>query len=179
MGKYIGKSALVAEIKDLYEDIDKCIGDLVLARSKHDQCGISDAHWKMETLMVNTQQVLSYILRHLEVKKVDLEKELSYEDYKSFFEKYPDLSDDWGFDETWTCAKYFFELGLKVKQESNDEVKIGETQIYLEDDGGEPPYEGKQWLDFSCMEYEIPKTLFKDGDNVEILIRKAQKGKNI
>lgn len=57
-----------------------------------------------------------------------------------------------------------------------DEVKIGETQIYLEDDGGEQPYDGKQWLDLSCTEYEIPKALFKDGDNVEILIRKAQKG---
>ena len=62
---------------------------------------------------------------------------------------------------------------LEVKEVDN--VKIGETQIYLEDDGGEPPYEGKQWLDLSCMEYEIPKTLFKDGDNVEILIRKIQK----
>lgn len=72
MAQFIDKSA-VAEIKDLYEDIDKCIGDLVLARSKHDQRGISDAHWKMETLMVNTKQVLSYILQHLEVKKVDLE----------------------------------------------------------------------------------------------------------
>jgi len=71
--KLIDKAA-VAEIKDLYEDIDKCVGNLVLARSKHDQRGISDAHWKMETLMVNTQQVLNYILQHLEVKEVDLEK---------------------------------------------------------------------------------------------------------
>lgn len=71
MTQHVDKSAVVAEIKDLYEDIDKCIGDLVLARSKHDQRGVSDAHWKMETLMVNTQQVLSYILQHLEVKEVD------------------------------------------------------------------------------------------------------------
>ena len=63
--KLIDKSAL-AEIKDLYEDIDKCIGDLVLARSKHDQRGISDAHWKMETLMVNTQQVLSSFINNEE-----------------------------------------------------------------------------------------------------------------
>ncbi|MBR1654871.1 MAG: hypothetical protein IJ698_00410 [Prevotella sp.] len=63
---------------------------------------------------------------------------------------------------------------LEVKEV--DEIKIGETQIYLEDDGGEQPYDGKQWLDLSCTEYEIPKALFKDGDNVEILIRKAQKG---
>ena len=63
MEQYMSKSA-VAEIKDLYEDIDKCIGDLVLARSKHDQRGISDAHWKMETLMVNTQQVLSSFINN-------------------------------------------------------------------------------------------------------------------
>lgn len=68
MEEYIPKSASVREIKDLYEDIDKCVSDLVLARSKHDQRGISDAHWKMETLMINTQQVLSYILQHLEEK---------------------------------------------------------------------------------------------------------------
>lgn len=63
MAKYINKAA-VSELKNLYEDIDKCIGDLVLARSKHDQRGISDAHWKMETLMVNTQQVLSYFINN-------------------------------------------------------------------------------------------------------------------
>ena len=77
---YIDKAA-VAEVKDLYEDIDKCIGDLVLARSKHDQRGISDAHWKMETLVVNTKQVLSYILQHLEVKEVDLDNEYTDEIY--------------------------------------------------------------------------------------------------
>ena len=61
--KLIDKAA-IEEIKGLYEDIDKCIGDLVLARSKHDQHGISDAHWKMETLMVNTQQVLSSFINN-------------------------------------------------------------------------------------------------------------------
>ena len=57
----------------------------------------------------------------------------------------------------------------------NDEVKIGETQIYIEDDGGEPPYDGKQWLDLGCLEYEIPKDKFRDGDDVEIIIRKIRK----
>lgn len=60
--------------------------------------------------------------------------------------------------------------------EAKEEFKIGETEIYLEDDGGEPPYDGKQWLDLGCLEYEIPKDKFKDGDNVEVIIRKAQKG---
>lgn len=107
MTQYISKDKLVAEIKDLYEDIDKCIGDLVLARSKHDQRGISDAHWKMETLMVNTQQVLSYIFPHLEMKEVDIEKE---------FDK---CCENHIFDdecEVYTARK-FFELGLKAKGE--------------------------------------------------------------
>ena len=60
--------------------------------------------------------------------------------------------------------------------EVKEEFKIGETKIYLDDDGGEPPYDGKQWLDLSCTEYEIPSNKFKDGDNVEIIIRKTQKG---
>ena len=60
--------------------------------------------------------------------------------------------------------------------EVKEEFKICETQIYLDDDGGEPPYDGKQWLDLSCTEYEIPSDKFKDGDNVEIIIRKTQKG---
>lgn len=60
--------------------------------------------------------------------------------------------------------------------EVKEEFKIGETEIYLEDDGGEPPYDGKQWLDLSCTKYEIPSDKLKDGDNVEIIIRKTQKG---
>ena len=64
---------------------------------------------------------------------------------------------------------------LEVKEADLDEAKIGETQIYIEDDGGELPYDGKQWLDLGCLEYEIPKGKFKDGDNVEVIIRKIQK----
>ena len=56
----------------------------------------------------------------LEVKDVNLNKELSYEDYRGFFEKYPDLSDDWGFDESWMFANYFFELGLKAQKVEED-----------------------------------------------------------
>ena len=106
MEEYILKSASVREIKDLYEDIDKCIGDLILARSKNDQRGISDAHWKMETLMVNTQQVLSYILQHLEVKEVDLNIE---EELKKYGISSPKTRE--------VCiACHFYELGLKAKK---------------------------------------------------------------
>ena len=65
---------------------------------------------------------------------------------------------------------------IELKDMDLYEAKIGETQIYIEDDGGEPPYGGKQWLDLGCLEYEIPKDNFKDGDNVEVIIRKIQKG---
>ena len=65
-------------------------------------------------------------------------------------------------------------LVLSIKEK--EEFKIGETEIYLNDDGGEAPYDGKQWLDLSCTEYEIPKDKFKDGDEVELIIRK-KKGK--
>ena len=84
------------------------------------------------------------------------------------------------FDQFWAGQISAFKGVLKIldtlEVKDVDEFKIGETQIYLEDDGGEQPYDGKQWLDLSCTEYEIPKALFKDGDNVEILICKVQKG---
>ena len=105
------QKGVVAEAKDLYNDIDKCIGDLVLARSINDQRGISDAHWKMETLLVNTQQVLSYIIDTLEVKEVDINKEIS---------KFIDTN----FEKATTghkislrrTARYFYELGLKAQK---------------------------------------------------------------
>lgn len=59
---------------------------------------------------------------------------------------------------------------------TEEEVMIYTNQGTYNDDGGEPPYDGKQWLDLSCTEYEIPSDKFKDGDNVEIIIRKVQKG---
>ena len=88
------------------------------------------------------------------------------------------ISDGSSYCNGWLHALRMLQLSLgTLEVKVTNEVKIGETQIYLEDDGGEQPYDGKQWLDLSCNEYEIPKALFKDGDNVEILIRKAQKGK--
>lgn len=73
---------------------------------------------------------------NLEMKEVDLDKELSYEDYKGFFEKYPNLSDDWGFEEAWTFAQYFFELGLNANNtitEVNLESLVRQViDLYLE-----------------------------------------------
>ena len=50
----------------------------------------------------------------------NLKKELSYDDYAGFFKEHPNFPDDWGFDEAWVFAKYFFELGMAT---SNKEQK--------------------------------------------------------
>lgn len=120
------------------------------------------------------------IINAIEVKEVDLEKHLKEDIEDVLFDldgvavkgttSYITVED------VKYIAKRFFELGLNTKQTS-EEIKIGETKICLKDDGGEPPYDGKQWLDLSCTEYEIPKDTFKDGDDVELIIRKKQKGK--
>lgn len=52
----------INELRKLYNDIDSCISDLIVARSKRDDNGIAAAHWQMETLIVNTQQIISHIL---------------------------------------------------------------------------------------------------------------------
>jgi hypothetical protein len=57
--------------------------------------------------------------------------------------------------------------------EVKEEIKIGEPKIYLR----EAHYDRKQWLDLSYTKYEVPKGKFKDGDKVELIIRKTQKGK--
>lgn len=71
MPKYIDKDKVIAEIKELYNDIDKCISDLIAARGNHDGNGISNAHWRMETLMVNTQQAISNVIDTFETKEVE------------------------------------------------------------------------------------------------------------
>lgn len=65
--EYIKKDLIaINELKSLYTDIDECIMDLITARSKHDSESIENIYWRMEVLMVNTQQVISYVLRHIE-----------------------------------------------------------------------------------------------------------------
>ena len=100
MAKYISVDDLLKEIDNL---VDKGKYKDVYDRFFRD--GINSALYTLKE-RINT----------LEVREIDLEKELSYEDYKSFFEKYPNLSNDWGFDESWVFAKYFFELGLKAQK---------------------------------------------------------------
>ena len=47
---------------------------------------------------------------------------------------------------------------------------LGETEIYLEDDGGEAPYT-QEWLDLATAEFAVPEG-FKPGDKVIVQIRK-------
>ena len=102
MKAYIDKSALVAEINRLQEaTIDKNQNFL---SSYHE--GIFDG-----------LSMLENFLDTLEVKEVDLKKELDYDDYIAFFKEHPEYNNgDWGFDECWVFAKYFFELGLKAQK---------------------------------------------------------------
>ena len=68
----IDKEKVIAEIKELYNDIDKCISELIAARGNHDGNGISNAHLRMETLMVNTQQAICNVIDTFETKEVNL-----------------------------------------------------------------------------------------------------------
>lgn len=125
----ITKEKVIAEIKELYNDIDKCISELIEARSKHDGNGISNAHWRMETLMVNAQQAICNVIDTFETKEVDLEKEI----YDYFNEWQNVLCDEDCCNEGGFCcvldenvkpvniercrkvAKHFFKLGINSK----------------------------------------------------------------
>lgn len=56
---------------------------------------------------------------------------------------------------------------------AGQEIKIGETKIYLEDDGDEPPY-SQEWLDLESTEFKLPDGAFQPGDEVEVILRKKQ-----
>lgn len=113
---------------------------------------------------INKDSIVAEIEKQIECAKFKAQQAQEDNDYVSYV----------GWSEHFaTCGDILKRIDtLEVKEE----FKIGETEIYLEDDGGEPPYDGKQWLDLSCREYEIPSDKFKDGDYVEIIIRKTQGG---
>lgn len=156
----IDKATLIAEIEDKINILERNSGYTGIF-------GVSQ---------LDAYENMKKFIDTLEVKEVDLEKELFiyWNKVYKLEETYPFNKYNWHYISNnilLDIIKYFYELGLKTKQPSED-IKIGETQIYLDDDG-EPPYDGKQWLDLSCTEYEIPNDKFKDGDNVEIIIRKV------
>lgn len=103
MAQYIDKATLIAEIESKFKKYWK------LAEESD---ALQDGNAKYWGGVLSCLNEIKTLINTFEVKEVDLNKELSYEDYKGFFEKYPDLSDDWGFDEAWMFAKHFFELGM-------------------------------------------------------------------
>ena len=113
----IDKNALVAEIerlKTIYNDDENI------------------HHVAKYNILVD---ILSF-LNTLEVKEMNLEKELDYDDYVNFFKEHPDYSNgDWGFDECWVFAKYFFELGLRTSQPTTSVYGIEEA---LKENGIDP-----------------------------------------
>ena len=107
---------IINELRKLYNDIDSCISDLVVARGRRDDNGIAAAHWQMETLMVNTQQTISYILENLEVKEVDLEKEIETHLKECLDVKFPTTDIELIKKDVRYTAEMFFELGLKAQK---------------------------------------------------------------
>lgn len=101
MGKYINKSALVAELNRLIAELAEEGEDTMFEQGR----------------ISAFEDVKVFINHTLEVKEMDLKKEFDYNDYMNFFKEHPEYSNiDWGFDECWVFAKYFFELGLKAQK---------------------------------------------------------------
>lgn len=57
---------IIRESKELYEEIDSCISDLITARMNKDAYEEGKAIFVMESLMVNTMQHLSCMINFLE-----------------------------------------------------------------------------------------------------------------
>lgn len=103
MAHLIDKDKVVAEINALLDDKFQC--------NSYDE----------ETGFQNALFLVKKFIDTLKVKDIYLDKVLSFDEYKKFFEEYPDLVDeDLGFVETWLCAKYFFELGFNAGKENKE-----------------------------------------------------------
>lgn len=60
------KEKITSEAQELYNDIDKCIINIISARLQHDPQSEGRALFQMEGLMVGTQQFLSWLMEQLE-----------------------------------------------------------------------------------------------------------------
>ena len=105
--KLIDKDALVAEIERYKHKADerlKIKGRALVEDTK-------------DLALQNLCGELLSFLDTLEVKEVDLDKELDYDDYIKFFNEHPNYSNgDWGFEETWEFGQYCYKLGLKAQK---------------------------------------------------------------
>lgn len=69
------KEIIQTEVKELYHNIDLVINDIIKGRAEHNDVLIANAQHKMESLMVQTQQMLSCICDSLpEETSEDLEE---------------------------------------------------------------------------------------------------------
>ena len=106
--KPIDKAAVVAEIERRVEAIRKAFNEPGI---------LSGVDRTYAYAQYEAFKSLFPYLDALETKEVDLKKELDYDDYIAFFKEHPEYNNgDWGFDECWVFAKYFFELGLKAQK---------------------------------------------------------------
>lgn len=103
MEQYINKDALVAEIKRYKHKADERLK--IKGRTLAEDC--------KDSALQNLCGNLLHFIDTLEVKKVDLEKE--FDNYtKNIFASDVQFEP---FTHLYNCAKYFYELGLKAKEE--------------------------------------------------------------
>lgn len=78
--------AINDNIAKLYSDIDKCIDDLIKARSNRDDKAEALVYSQMESLMVGTKQMLQYITDQLQIRNEsdDLEEAVTQWRHKHF-----------------------------------------------------------------------------------------------
>lgn len=64
--RFYTMKTIINEVKRLNNDINNIITELVKARLAHNDVAVANVHHKMESLMVETQQVCSFIIDNLD-----------------------------------------------------------------------------------------------------------------
>lgn len=84
------REKLKKEIKELYDDVDTCITLLITGRADHNDVMVTSAQNMMESIVVQTQQVLSFILDSLpeEPTSKDLEEAAKESGQRHFPDEY-------------------------------------------------------------------------------------------
>jgi hypothetical protein len=115
----LDKEKLNTERQSLYADIDKTIGDLVKARLNHAAQAEVDALHQMETLMVQTQQLLDCMGEMFEPTPIDDDLEKAADDYadKHGFRVPYDGSNNFYDDVDVRASKEGFIAGAQWKEE--------------------------------------------------------------
>lgn len=104
----LDKEKLNAERQSLYSDIDRTIGNLVKVRLDHDTQKEVDALHMMETLMVQTQQLLDCMGEMFEPTPIDEDLEKTADDY----------ADKHGFRVLYDASKTFYDdVDVKASRE--------------------------------------------------------------